>query len=217
MTVRGSRVSTGEWELIEGVGRGDESAFERLVDAHGSSLLRFALHLTPSRAIAEEVVQETWVAFLQGLDRFEGRSSLRTWLFGILVNRARKAALRERRSFPLSELADENDDEVDPERFIPAGQRWAGHWRYDDPTVAPRRWSELPEARLLSGELKAEIAKAVERLPVAQREVFALRDVEGWITAEACDVLGLTQANERVLLHRARSKVRAHLERYLGG
>ena len=142
------------------------------------------------------------MAFLQGLDRFEGRSTLRTWLFGILINQARKIASRERRTMAY-EPARHSDAELglDPERFMPADGRWAGHWRLDDLTVWPRAWEGLPENRLLSEEVCGEIAKALDPLPPAQRIVFTLREI--------------SDANQRVLLHRARSRVRAHLEAYL--
>ena len=210
-------MSPTELDLIARIERGEEAAFERLVDTSGASLLRMARHYTPTQAVAEEVVQETWMGFLRGLQGFEGRSSLKTWLFGILLNRARKTAERERRSVSLSDLRGEPDsfDEVSPDRFMPAGQRWAGHWRLDDFTAWPKCWSDLPEGRLLSQEVLAEIASALEGLPANQRSVFTLRDVEGFTAAETCALLGLTDANQRVLLHRARSKVREHLERYL--
>ena len=159
-----------------------------------------------TRAVAEEVVQETWLAVLTGLDRFEGRSSLKTWLFRILSNKAKTRGQREGRTLPFSSLAtdgDESEPAVDIDRF--AGH--AGHW------AAPPRG--VPEERLLAGEAKARIEAAIAGLPPNQRTVITLRDVEGLSAEEACSVLGLSETNQRVLLHRARSKVRAAFEQYL--
>jgi RNA polymerase sigma-70 factor, ECF subfamily len=166
------------------------------------------------RPVAEEVVQEAWVGVLQQLGRFEGRSSLKTWVLRIVSNRAKTRAIRERRSVPFSALpgGDQDDDEpaVEPDRFLPAGHRWAGHW-----ASPPASWREVPEDRLLSQEILSEVERAVQALPAAQRAVLVLRDLEGLTAGEACRLLGLTEGNQRVLLHRGRSKVRAALERYL--
>jgi RNA polymerase sigma-70 factor (ECF subfamily) len=207
-------LSAEERELLEALRRGDEAAFVRLVETLHGSMLRLAMLHVGDRAVAEEVVQEAWLGVLQQLDRFEGRSSLKTWVLRITSNRAKTRAVRERRTVPFSALAGGNleadEPAVEPDRFLPAGHRWAGHW-----ASAPASWREVPEELLLSQETMAEVERAVATLPAAQRAVLVLRDVEGLSAAEACQLLGLTEGNQRVLLHRARSKVRATLERYL--
>jgi RNA polymerase sigma-70 factor (ECF subfamily) len=207
-------LSAEERELLEALRRGDEAAFVRLVETLHGSMLRLAMVHVGDRAIAEEVVQEAWLGVLQQLDRFEGRSSLKTWVLRITSNRAKTRAVRERRTVPFSALAGGNleadEPAVEPDRFLPAGHRWAGHW-----ASPPASWREVPEELLLSQETMAEVERAVATLPAAQRAVLVLRDVEGLSAAEACQLLGLTEGNQRVLLHRGRSKVRATLERYL--
>jgi RNA polymerase sigma-70 factor (ECF subfamily) len=207
-------LSTEERELLEALRRGDEAAFVRLVETLHGSMLRLAMVHVGDRAVAEEVVQEAWLGVLQQLDRFEGRSSLKTWVLRIVSNRAKTRAVRERRTVPFSALAggdlEADEPAVDPDRFLPAGHRWAGHW-----ASPPASWREVPEELLLSQETMAEVERAVATLPAAQRTVLVLRDVEGLSAAEACQLLGLTEGNQRVLLHRGRSKVRATLERYL--
>jgi RNA polymerase sigma-70 factor (ECF subfamily) len=205
--------STEDLELLERLRRGEEVAFAGLVGGLYGSMLRLAMVHVGNRAVAEEVVQDAWVGVLRQLDRFEGRSSLRTWVLRIVANRAKTRAVRERRTLPFSAfdgLDEPAGPAVEPERFLPAGERWAGHW-----ASPPRSWHEVPEERLLSRETRAEVDRAVELLPPAQRAVITLRDVEGMTAAEACELLGLTEGNQRVLLHRARSKVRRALERYL--
>jgi RNA polymerase sigma-70 factor (ECF subfamily) len=200
-------------ELLARLRRGDEVAFAGLVEGLYGPMLRLAMLHLGDRAVAEEVVQDAWVAVLRQLDRFEGRSSLRTWILRIVSNRAKTRALQERRTLPFSSLQGQDDDggpAVEPERFLPAGARWAGHW-----ASPPRSWRDVPEDRLLSRETRAEVDRAVELLPPAQRAVIVLRDVEGMTAAETCELLGLTEGNQRVLLHRARSRVRRALERYL--
>ena len=191
--------------------RGDEQAFRDLVAAHQSSLLRLAMTYAPSRAVAEEVVQETWLAVLGGLDGFEGRASLRTWMARILVNIAQRRSGREARSAPFSSLArdDAAEPAVDPSRFQSDGP-YAGHW-----TSFPDDWSGIPERALLSAEIRAVTRAAVAHLSPAQRTVITLRDLEGWDAQDVTDLLGITDANHRVLLHRARAKVRQALEEYL--
>ena len=201
--------------LIQSLKAGDESAFASLMDDYGSSLLRVAMIYVGSRAVAEEVVQETWLGVINGLDRFEGRSSLKTWIFRILTNTASTRAQRERRSVPFSSLAGANGEEegpsVDPDRFFPPDHaRYPGHW-----SLGPTRW-ETPEEGLLSGETREVILGAIEELPPSQRAVVMLRDVEGWPAEEVCDALELSEGNQRVMLHRGRTKVRAALEQYLG-
>ena len=199
--------------LVEALRRGDETAFMRLVDAYNGALLRVALMYVSTREVAEEVVQETWLGVLRGLDRFEGRSSLKTWIFHILVNTAKTRALREGRSVPFSSLP-EHEHEADepavaPERFMPEGSQRSGGW-----VSLPHNWDELPEGRLLSGETLAQVGAAIQALPPTQRTVITLRDVEGCTSEETCNVLGISETNQRVLLHRARARVRQALERY---
>jgi RNA polymerase sigma-70 factor (ECF subfamily) len=198
--------------LVEALRRGDEKAFAALIDRYHSSLVRLAMMYVATREQAEDVVQETWIAVLNGIGRFEGRSSLKTWIFRILVNRAKTKGVRESRSVPFSSLAgevEEGEPSVDPSRFADRG-RGAGAW-----SAPPESWEGIPEDRLLSAETHAVVDDAIAALPPAQRAVITLRDVKGFTAQEACDVLGLTEANQRVLLHRARSKVRARLEDYL--
>jgi RNA polymerase sigma-70 factor (ECF subfamily) len=193
---------------------GDEAAFAALVDRYGPSLMRVARLYVRTPSVAEEVVQETWLAVLNGLDRFEGRSSLKTWIFSILVNIARTRGTREARSIPFSELAarEAGTDEslVDPDRFRDPSQPYPGHW-----AVPPASWAPIPEERLLSDETLERVRDAIAELPPAQRAVITLRDVEGWSSDETRATLDLSEGNQRVLLHRARSKVRAALEDYL--
>ena len=199
-----------EAALVEALRRGDEQAFASLVRRYHASLLRLAMSYVATREQAEDAVSETWLGVLKGIDRFEGRSSLKTWIFRILVNRAKTKGVREQRSVPFSSLGSEGDGgeaepSVDPGRFAPAG-----NW-----SAPPQSWEGLPEDRLLSGEAKTVVDDAIARLPDMQRAVITLRDVQGFTAEEARDVLGLTEVNQRVLLHRARSKVRARLEEYL--
>lgn len=200
--------------LLARLRAGDEAAFDELVGRHSSSMLRVARMYVPSQAVAEEVVQETWLGVLTGLDRFEGRSSLKTWLFRILVNRARTRGERERRTVPFAALAgreaDDDEPAVGPERFLPADHdRWPSHW-----ATPPARWEESPERSLESGETLQVIRDAIERLPPMQRLVITMRDLEGWDSEEVRNALEISETNQRVLLHRARSKVRAALEGY---
>jgi RNA polymerase sigma-70 factor (ECF subfamily) len=211
--VAGSATSADDLELLARLRRGDEAAFTQLVERLHGPMLRVAMIHVGNRAVAEEVAQDAWVGVLAQLDRFEGRSSLRTWVLRIVANRARTRAVRERRTLPFSSLdgaAEPGRPAVEPERFLPAGHRWAGHW-----ASPPRSWGDVPEERLLSAETRAEVGRAVELLPPAQRAVITLRDVEGMTAAETCELLELTEGNQRVLLHRARSRVRRALERYL--
>ena len=179
---------------------------------HHSALLRVAQIWVSSRAVAEEVVQETWIGVLNGLDRFEGRSSLKTWIFRILGNTAKTRAKREGRTLPFSALQDPArvpEPAVSPDRFLDSEHaRWPGHW--DAP---PAPWE--PEERLLGAETREVLALAIEGLPATQRAVVSLRDVEGWTSEEVCNALEISETNQRVLLHRGRSKVRRALEEYL--
>lgn len=185
-------------ELLRRLRSGDERAFVFLVERYHDSMLRVAASFVPSRAVAEEVVQDTWLAALRGLSGFEGRSSLRTWLFRILVNRARTTGTREHRSIPVADAG----PAVDAARFGPDGA-----W-----TAPPEQWIEEAENRLAAGKIAALLRTALDDLPDRQREVVTLRDVEGMSSEEACQVLGISEANQRVLLHRGRSKLRQFLE-----
>ena len=200
----------GEMELVRALRDGEEAAFVQLVDSFGASMQRVAALYVRDRAIVQEVVQDTWVALLGGIDRFEGRSSLRTWLFSILVNIAKTRGVRESRSVPFAAIADDNDSDqvsVPSDRFLAEGSAWVGHW-----ASAPPEWN-LPLERLLSSEVRHVIAVAIEELPDMQRRVVSLRDVEGWSSEEVCNVLELSETNQRVLLHRARSKLRDAIDR----
>jgi RNA polymerase sigma-70 factor, ECF subfamily len=188
-----------EMKLVEALRNRDEQAFEQLISMYQSALVRVAQMYVSSRAIAEDVVQESWLAVLNGIDRFEGRSSLKTWIFRIVANRAKTRGQREARSRPFSSL--EPEASVDPDRFID------GQW-----ATFPESW---PEERLLGAEALRVIGDAIEALPASQRAVITLRDVQGWSAEEVRNALELSETNERVLLHRARAKVRAALEAYL--
>jgi len=209
---QGPAPGDGEAALLARLRAGDRAAFALLVTRHSASLLRVAMSLVQGRAVAEDVVQDTWLGVLSGLASFEGRSSLRTWIFQILVNRARTRFVRELRSVPFSALAaSEAPGEVaavDPARFDPSGA-----WR-----EPPARWTEEdPERLAMRAETRESIEAAIRGLPVTQRTVITLRDVEGLEAEEICNVLGITETHQRVLLHRARAKVRRALEARLGG
>jgi len=203
--IRPARQTASEARLLQALRDRDEEAFVELVDRLGPSMLRVARAYVPTRAVAEEVVQEAWLAVLTGLDRFEGRSSLRTWIFQIVANKAKTRAVREGRTLPFSSLGGD-EPAVDPARFTDEG---GGKGAWIEP---PRSLDAVPEERLLAREA---VAAAIASLPPAQRAVIALRDVEGMRAEEACAVLEVSEGNQRVLLHRARSKVRAALEGYL--
>jgi RNA polymerase sigma-70 factor, ECF subfamily len=200
--------------LLLALRRRDEQAFTALVDRYHARLIRLACLFVANQAVAEEVVQETWIGVLQGIDRFEGRSSFRTWLFRILTNQAKRRGQREARSMPFAAFsqadADDGEPAVAPEWFLPAGDEWAGHW-----VSYPQNWRETPEERFLSHETRALVQQAIDALPPNQRLVITLRDVEGFPSADVCNALAISETYQRVLLHRARSKVRGHLERYL--
>jgi RNA polymerase sigma-70 factor (ECF subfamily) len=205
-----------ERDLVAALRRGDEEAFVALVRHHNGAMLRVALAHVGDRAVAEDVVQEAWQALVEGLDRFEGRSTLKTWLLHVVTNRARTRWARERRSVPFAALAraeaEADEPAVDPDRFFAPDGPGAGHW-----SSAPGSWGEAPEERALAGETRARIAAAIAALPPVQRTVITLRDVEGWSADEVRNVLDISETNVRVLLHRARSKVRRALEQYLEG
>ena len=200
--------------LIAALRSGDADAFATLVDRHSRAMIRVALAYVPTRAAAEEAVQETWIAVMRGIDAFEGRSSLKTWIFRILTNVAMRIGPRERRSMPFSALAEAENTgapSVDPDRFLPADHAvFPGHW-----AVMPTPWP-TPEEGVLAGETREVIAGAIAGLPAAQRTVIALRDVEGWSSEEVREALEISAGNQRILLHRARNRVREAIERYYG-
>jgi RNA polymerase sigma-70 factor (ECF subfamily) len=199
-----------EAELLERLRARDEQAFAELVREWSPSMLRLARMYTPSRAVAEEVVQEAWLGVLQGIDRFEGRSSLKTWVFRILVNRAMTRGAREARSVPFAALAASevarDEPAVDPDRFARDGA-WAS---------PPQRWQDSPELALRSAETLGVVRAAIAELPPMQRLVVTMRDLEGFGSEETCNALEISETNQRVLLHRGRAKVRAALERHFG-
>jgi RNA polymerase sigma-70 factor (ECF subfamily) len=199
--------------LIEQLRGGNEAAFEVLIERYTNAMLRLALVYVSVWAVAEEVVQETWLAVLESLGRFEGRSSLKTWMFRILTNRAKTRAQREGRSIPFSSLLDCGPEfpepAIDHERFWPVEHQSSGHW-----ASFPATCQEMPEERLLSQETRTCIHRAIAALPPTQLEIISLRDIEGWTAKETCALLGISEVNQRVLLHRARAKVRTLLEHY---
>jgi RNA polymerase sigma-70 factor (ECF subfamily) len=206
-------VSEDDLQRIQALRNGDEAAFTALVEQYYPSMVRIAMIYVPNRAIAEEVVQETWVGVLRGLERFEGRSSLKTWIFTILTNRAKTRAQRESRYVPLASPFDTETEGIEPavspERFSLDGD---SHWVWD---IRPHGWDDIPEDRLLSQETLRLVMETIENLPPGQRQVIRLRDIEGWSSAEVCNTLAISETNQRVLLHRARAKVRQALEAYL--
>jgi len=200
-----------EGALLGSLRAGDETAFADLVRREHRSLVRLARAYVADPDAAEEVVQEAWVAVIRGIDRFEGRSSLRTWISRIVINRARSRGVRDRRSVAFSSLVDAEagDDTpiLDPSRFQEAG-RYPGHW-----ADGPSSWED-GERRVLGEELQRLVAEALETVPPAQQLVMRLRDVAGWTADEVCQALDISRGNQRVLLHRARTRVRAAVERY---
>jgi RNA polymerase sigma-70 factor, ECF subfamily len=195
--------------LVEGLRAGDEAAFAAVMRMYGTGMLRVAEMYVSSRAVAEDVVQEAWVGVLRGIGRFEGRSSLKTWLYRIVANTAKTRGVRESRSVPFSSLGGDGDEgTVDADRFIGSGERFPGHW-----AVPPQAWA--PEGRLLADETLEVVERAIDKLPPAQRAVITMRDVQGFTSEEVCNALDLTETNQRVLLHRARAKVRSALEEYM--
>jgi RNA polymerase sigma-70 factor (ECF subfamily) len=194
--------------LVAALRDGDEQAFARLVDQYHASMVRVARAYVATREAAEDVVQDAWLGVIKGLDRFEGRSSLKTWMFRIVINKAMTRGGRDARSVPFSSLAPD-EPAVDPDRFFESG-RWCGWWLSDDAL------SRLPDRIVLAKESRAMIDAVIATLPPNQRLVITLRDVQGFSAEEACELLGLSEANQRVLLHRARTRVRTALEGYVG-
>jgi RNA polymerase sigma-70 factor (ECF subfamily) len=200
-------------DVTEALAAGDEEAFVTLVRLHGPAMLRVARLYVSSRAVAEEVVQETWLAVLTGIAHFERRSSFNTWLFRILTNQAKTRAVKEGRSVAFSAMTGEetaaDEPSVEPDRFRGPDERFAHHW-----TSSPARWQQ-PEASVLSQETVAVVEQAIDSLPPAQSAVITLHDMLGWDAVEVCEALDISSANQRVLLHRARTKVRKALEQHL--
>ena len=204
-------------ELIDKLRQGDETAFLTMVSEQQPMMMRVAMQYVRTHATAEEVVQETWEAALNGLDRFEGRSSFRTWLFQILANRARTRSTRDARMLTFTDLATDeasgDEPAVDPSYFQSEDGEYPGHWAGS----GPREWGTRPDEALLGSELREHIEREVSELPEAQRTVMTLRDIEGWSSEEVRNALELSEANQRVLLHRARTKVRRALHQYVKG
>lgn len=201
-----------ETDLITALRGGDERAFVQLVDQHTAALVRVARGYVASREIAEEVVQETWIALIKGIDKFEGRSSLRTWLFTVMINIAKARGVRERRDADTA-IAAFTGCTVDPKRFRTTDDRWPGHWKDGE---APSPFPDTPEGSVLGDELIAVAQREIERLPDRQRTVITLRDILGFDSREVCELLDISVANQRVQLHRGRAAVRQSLEAYLG-
>lgn len=195
-----------EHELVAALRAGDEAAFRELIAMYHAMLVRVARAYVPTQTAAEEVAADTWLAVLEGIGRFEERSSLKTWIFRILTNKAKTRGMRERRSLPFSSL-ESDESRGDADRFHGPEHQWPGHW-----AAAPQGF---PEERLLAAETLEVVERAIEALPPAQRAVISLRDIEGWSADEVCNALTLSETNQRVLLHRARSAVRKALEEYL--
>jgi len=212
---QGATITSEEHRLLARLRKGDEGAFDELVNKHHGALIRMAMGHVGDREVAEEVVQDTWMAVIQNLDRFEGRSSIRTWIFGILIHKAKDRGVREKRHTTFSAFEsydDDNEEAVDPSRFHQSGE-WAGHWAFP-----PQPWDDqTPEKLLASQQAVNAMNKAIEALPATLKEVLILRDVEGVEAKEVCELLKITETNLYVRLHRARERVRAAVETYLEG
>ena len=203
-----------ERDLIQRLLDGEEAAFTALVDCYHTSMIRLARTFVREPETAEEVVQDSWIGVLNGLESFKGRSSLKSWIFAIVVNKAKTRGKREARSLPFSALANDeasgHELAVDPDRFLGPDTQWPGHWMRP-----PESWGDNPEVRLLQADTMARLSRIIDDLPPAQRTVLTLRDIAGQDPETICNELGITETNMRVLLHRARSKTRSELERYL--
>ena len=202
-----------ETALTAALRDGDEAAFAQLVDQYAPSMLRVARRYVPSPEIAEEVVQETWIALLKGIDNFEGRSSLRTWLFAVMFNIAKARGVRERRDADAA-IAAFTGGTVDPARFRTGDDPYPGHWKQGD---EPSPFPQTPEGSVLGNELVDVARRELDKLPERQRIVVTLRDMLGFDSSEVCEQLDISIANQRVLLHRGRAAVRQALEDYLEG
>ena len=212
--IKSSSLTKAEGTVLERLRRGDEGAFDELVNQHHSALIRMAMGYVADREVAEEVVQDTWMAVIESLNRFEGRSSLRTWICGILIHKAKDRGVREKRHTTFSAFEsydDDNDEAVDPSRFQQTGE-WAGHWAFP-----PQPWDDqTPEKLLASQQAVNAMQRAIEALPATLKEVLILRDVEGVDAKEVCEMLKITETNLYVRLHRARERVRTAVETALG-
>lgn len=212
---KGTALTGEEQTLIARLRRGDEGAFDELVNKHHGALIRMAMGHVTDREVAEEVVQDTWMAVIQSLDRFEGRSSLRTWIFGILIHKAKDRGVREKRHTTFSAFEsfdDESEEAVDPSRFHQSGE-WAGHWAFP-----PQPWDDqTPEKLLASQQAVKAMQRAIDALPATLKDVLTLRDVEGIDAGEVCEMLKISETNLYVRLHRARERVRVAVETYLEG
>ncbi len=204
--------STEDLALLERLRAGDEAAFGALLRRHQPQMLRVARMYVSTHAVAEEVVQEAWLGILQGLEGFEGRASLRTWMYRILTNIAKTRGQREGRSVPFSALAGEDSDApaMEDAWFRGSSDRWPDSW-----ASLPDDWRGIPEDRLLGHEVRTLVRTSIDALPPMQAQVIRLRDVQGWASAEVCNALEISETNQRVLLHRARARVRRALEGYL--
>ena len=209
-TVAGATVAASDEQTVAALRASDERAFRELFARMYPMMKRVARGFVASDAVAEEIVQDTWLAIVTGIDRFEGRSALGTWIFSILTNQAKTHSARERRALPLTCVGPRDAEEpvVDPDRFQKDDEAWPGHW-----ATPPRPWQK-PERRLLSLETREHLKDALAELPERQRLIVGLRDIDGHSAEEVCDLLGLSQENQRVLLHRGRSRLRAVLEEY---
>lgn len=210
------RASDVDLDLIAALRDGDEGAFETLILRHHSALIRLARVWIRDVPAAEEVVQETWLAVVQGIHAFQGRSRLQSWIFGILANKAKRRGIRESRSHPFSTVRIDRDGgtspAMDPDSFFPAGHEWAGHWIHP---VPDREGS--PDRYILADEMGDVILRKIDELPAGFRGVILLRDLHGFSANETCTLLGITASNQRVILHRARTRLRISLEPYLNG
>ena len=212
------KIADDDVNLVERLQNGDESAFLALVDLYHQPMIRLAQNYVRCASIAEEVVQEAWMGVLRGIGRFEGRCGIKTWLFTILVNRAKTRGKKEGRTICFTDCFADGDENshgdrtfaVAAERFRSADDRWPGHWLSN-----PTRWDIRPEDHAMQQELHDKIVCEIKKLPHSQQIVMSMRDIEGWTSEEVCGILEISQANQRVLLHRARSKVRGALERYV--
>jgi RNA polymerase sigma-70 factor (ECF subfamily) len=196
-------------QVVASLRAGDERTFHELYQRHHPAMKRVARSYVDSDTVAEDVVQETWLAVLTGIDRFEARSALGTWIFSILINQAKSLSTKERRTLPLSCLGPGDEPAVGADRFQTDDDAWPGHW-----ATPPRPW-EKPDRRLLSLEARSRLKDALALLPERQRLIVGLRDVDGLSSGEVCELLDLSQENQRVLLHRGRSRLRAALGEYL--
>jgi RNA polymerase sigma-70 factor (ECF subfamily) len=212
--IKSSGLTKAEDTVIARLKRGDEGAFDELVNQHHGALIRMAMGYVADREVAEEVVQDTWMAVIESLDRFEGRSSLRTWICGILIHKAKDRGVREKRHTTFSDFEscdDDHDEAIDPSRFQQTGEL-AGHWAFP-----PQPWDDrTPEKLLASQQAVNAMQRAIESLPATLKEALILRDMEGVEAKEVCEMLKITETNLYVRLHRARERVRAAVESALG-